>query len=211
MSVPRPAATDSASGKVGSSTTGKSSSTTLPPPLPSGSARRPSTARVEKCSTSRSRSRAGLVTTATVSLKNSARFGRSGSRAASGASQPRLPTGSRPVLASAARYRPSQRSQPNARLSPIEGGAWTVASPPAPPASPAALPGPFSRSRAPSTKALRRRVRSSTSRWCRSKGSTLAPSSVSRTVTRSPGARGLGSRTNSSALKTPRSEEKTYS
>ena len=38
-------------------------------PAAASEGRRPNTARVEKCSTSRSRSIAGLVTTATVSLK----------------------------------------------------------------------------------------------------------------------------------------------
>ncbi len=52
----------------------------------SSGGRAPKTARHEKCSISRSRSIAGLVTTATDSLKKSARFWRSGDRHASGPS-----------------------------------------------------------------------------------------------------------------------------
>ena len=62
--------------------------------------RLPSIVRVEKCSTSRSRSIAGFVTTATLSLMKSAIFRLSVSSAASGESCPSERIGSTPLLPS---------------------------------------------------------------------------------------------------------------
>ncbi|CEY31045.1 Uncharacterised protein [Streptococcus pneumoniae] len=61
--------------------------------------RSPSTVRVEKCSISRSRSIAGFVTTATLSLIKSAIFRLSVSSAASGESCPSERIGSTPFVA----------------------------------------------------------------------------------------------------------------
>ncbi|MMZ51178.1 hypothetical protein D1872_129100 [compost metagenome] len=97
-----------------SSGDGSSSDGVRWPDCGKSSGRPPNTTRVEKCSISRSRSIAGLVTTATLSLIKSAIFCRASAIAANGASCPRERIGSAPLTDICSANCMCSRSQPYA-------------------------------------------------------------------------------------------------